>query len=99
MDVNQILEALDTLPFWALKRIQQRLDEVIARHEAWRDPEFAALDEREAKTYRQELVKCGKARCQQCRDGGGHGPYWYAYWTEGSRTRKQYIGKRKPPGV
>ena len=48
------------------------------------------------KTYRQELVKCGRPGCQKCSAGAGHGPYWYAYWSEGGRTRKQYIGKKKP---
>ena len=50
------------------------------------------------KTYRRELVRCGKKGCK-CADGQLHGPYWYAYWTEGSRTRSQYIGKKLPSGV
>lgn len=45
-----------------------------------------------AETYRSEYVKCGKAGCRKC----PHGPYWYAYWREGSRTRKRYIGKVDP---
>jgi hypothetical protein len=43
-------------------------------------------------TYRQEQVRCGKAHCSTC----PHGPYWYAYWKEGGRTRKQYIGRHLP---
>jgi hypothetical protein len=39
-------------------------------------------------TYQRELVRCGKARCERW-----HGPYWYAYWKAGGRTRKRYIGK------
>lgn len=50
------------------------------------------------KTYRSEMVRCGKKSCQ-CADGKLHGPYWYAYWTEGGRTRSQYIGKKLPRGV
>lgn len=34
------------------------------------------------KTYRSEMVRCGKKRCK-CVEGKLHGPYWYAYWTEG----------------
>lgn len=43
-------------------------------------------------TYRQEQVRCGKAACTRC----PHGPYWYAFWKEGGRTRKRYIGRHLP---
>lgn len=43
-------------------------------------------------TYRQEQVRCGKRTCTTC----PHGPYWYAYWKEGGRTRKRYIGRYLP---
>ena len=39
-----------------------------------------------------------KERCK-CAEGKLHGPYWYAYWSEGGKTRSQYIGKRLPKGV
>ena len=39
-------------------------------------------------TYQSELVLCGKPKCRKW-----HGPYWYAYWTTGKRTRTLYIGK------
>jgi len=39
-------------------------------------------------TYRYEWVRCGK-RCAGC----PHGPYVYAYWREGGKLRKRYIGK------
>jgi hypothetical protein len=45
-------------------------------------------DGRHAITYQLELVRCGKARCERW-----HGPYWYAYWKTGGRTKKRYIGK------
>lgn len=45
------------------------------------------------KTYRQVFIKCGKESCK-CAEGPGHGPYWYAYWSEGGHTRCQYIGKK-----
>jgi hypothetical protein len=50
------------------------------------------------KTYQLESVRCGKKNCH-CAVGKLHGPYWYAYWTEGGRTRSQYIGKKLPHGV
>ncbi len=43
-------------------------------------------------SYRQEHVRCGKAGCSTC----PHGPYWYGYWKEDGRTRKQYIGRTLP---
>jgi hypothetical protein len=46
-----------------------------------------------AVTYRLEQVRCGKDNCR-CRRGQEHGPYWYAYWSEGGKTRSKYIGKR-----
>jgi hypothetical protein len=40
-------------------------------------------------TYRLEAVNCGKPGCRSC----PHGPYWYAYYREGTRLRSHYIGK------
>src|SRR5579859_3137988 len=51
-------------------------------------------------TYRQQVSFCGKPQCTKCRDGIGHGPYWYAYHTsEQGRTVRTYVGKRLPAGV
>ncbi len=40
-----------------------------------------------AVSYRSQFVRCGKG-CATC----PHGPYWYAYWKEGGRSRSQYVG-------
>jgi hypothetical protein len=50
-------------------------------------------------TYQFQFRKCGKPRCGTCKDGAGHGPYWYAYWREGSRLRSGYIGKQPPTSI
>ncbi|GAC1682321.1 MAG: hypothetical protein PVS3B3_02640 [Ktedonobacteraceae bacterium] len=50
-------------------------------------------------TYRQQFTRCGKQRCRRCRDGAGHGPYWYAYWSEKGRTVSKYIGVSLPQEV
>lgn len=50
------------------------------------------------KTYRSEMVRCGKKSCK-CAEGKLHGPYWYAYWSEGGKTKSQYIGKQLPKSV
>lgn len=48
-------------------------------------------------SYQLEYVKCGKERCKKCKkDGPGHGPYFYAYWREGDKVKKKYIGKQLP---
>ena len=47
-------------------------------------------------TYQLQYRKCGKPSCSTCRSGQRHGPYWYAYWREGSRLRSGYIGKVHP---
>ncbi len=47
-------------------------------------------------TYQLQYRKCGKAACSTCRNGQGHGPYWYAYWREGARLRSGYVGKTHP---
>jgi DNA-binding SARP family transcriptional activator len=50
-------------------------------------------------TYRQQYTRCGKQRCRKCREGVGHGPYWYAYWREKGRTISKYIGTNLPTEV
>ena len=45
-------------------------------------------------SYQQKHIKCGKDVCHKCRDGKGHGPYWYAFWREGQKIRSRYIGKQ-----
>jgi hypothetical protein len=47
-------------------------------------------------TYQLQYRKCGKVSCRTCREGQGHGPYWYAYWREGSKLRSGYVGKVHP---
>jgi DNA-binding SARP family transcriptional activator/Flp pilus assembly protein TadD len=48
-------------------------------------------------TYHQQVSYCGKPRCRKCREGKGHGPYWYAYQTVNGHTTRTYIGKNLPP--
>lgn len=45
-------------------------------------------------TYQLELVQCGKPNCRKW-----HGPYWYAYWSAGGRTRSLYVGKLLRPAT
>jgi DNA-binding SARP family transcriptional activator/Tfp pilus assembly protein PilF len=50
-------------------------------------------------TYRQQYTRCGKERCRKCKEGHGHGPYWYAYWSEHGRTVSKYIGIQLPDHI
>jgi len=47
-------------------------------------------------TYHQQVSYCGKTRCKKCREGVGHGPYWYAYKTVDGHTTRTYVGKNLP---
>lgn len=48
--------------------------------------------------YYQQVAHCGKKTCGKCRDGIGHGPYWYAYRYENGRIITTYLGKTLPSG-
>src|SRR3989440_9526691 len=50
-------------------------------------------------TYHQQVSYCGKPLCRRCREGIGHGPYWYAYKVVNGRTIRTYIGKVLPPDI
>jgi len=50
-------------------------------------------------TYRQQYTRCGKERCRKCKEGAGHGPYWYAYWSEHGRTLSKYVGIHLPSNI
>ena len=49
--------------------------------------------------YHLQVSFCGKASCSKCREGKGHGPYWYQYQTHNGHTTRHYVGKHLPPGV
>jgi hypothetical protein len=46
-------------------------------------------------TIRKEYVNCKKPKCYH---GRTHGPYYYAYWKEGSKIKKKYIGQYRYEG-
>ncbi len=67
----------------------------LAKKRSPRAPKLPAVENRHhlehghAVTYELRPVLCGKPNC-----GRKHGPYWYAYWTQGGRVRTVYIGKK-----
>jgi hypothetical protein len=46
-------------------------------------------------TIRKEYVNCKKPICYR---GAAHGPYYYAYWKEGKKIKKKYIGQYRYEG-
>jgi uncharacterized protein DUF6788 len=106
MTLREIKKLVSTLTTRQLIRLDAWLHELIEAAESNRhavDGASAArqvLEERRTitKTYRLEEVRCGKKNCH-CAEGRLHGPHWYAYWTEGGRTKSQYVGKKLPCGV
>ena len=51
----------------------------------------------EGQTYSQQYRKCGKANCQTCQDGAGHGPYWYR--RDQLTGARSYVGRELPADV
>lgn len=101
-DIKQSIEALRTkemvkLDAWLHILIKSREAAMKARGITTRH-EVLQAHQTARKTYRLELVSCGKERCK-CVEGALHGPYWYAYWSEGGKTKSEYVGKRLPKGV
>ena len=46
-------------------------------------------------TVHEQWVRCGRSNCR-CALGQLHGPYFYRFWREDGRLRKQYV---KPDAV
>jgi uncharacterized protein (DUF2147 family) len=94
-----LAKILDMLPTFTAKELRIILDlarDLDARYKKWEDPYNHQTEHTTNGTYVQERVKCGKSGCKGCSQLGGHGPYWYWYYSEGGKTRKKYIGKHKP---
>lgn len=105
MRLREIKQSISTMPLKELVRLDTWLHTLIEDRESIKRARGAAkkhevLESRRTaqKTYRLELVRCGKENCH-CAEGKLHGPYWYAYWSEDGKTRSQYVGKRLPKGV
>jgi hypothetical protein len=101
MNLRDAKKSLRGLTPGQLRRLDEWLRELIARADndgRERVPNKRNAQEKKRagrKTYRLERVRCGSKKCR-CASGELHGPYWYAYWLEGGRTRSQYIGKKLP---
>jgi hypothetical protein len=109
---KRLQQAVKKLSPQQLQALQALLDQLIRQTSPQASPEpYAFASQRLAKmnvkrslsrrslglTYRREYVKCGKKGCS-CAKGKGHGPYWYAYWREGKKLKKKYLGKKRTGG-
>ena len=45
-----------------------------------------------------QMVRCGKVGCK-CQRGRLHGPYYYRFWRENGRLRKQYVPRSQLESV
>ena len=100
MKLREIKREVHSLSPKELIRLEVWLRDLIAAAEAERRARAATRrgvnrgPKLTHKTYRLERVRCGKQNCK-CHTGEMHGPYWYAYWTEGGKTKSQYVGKER----
>jgi len=69
-------------------RLHRLIEEKAAEQQQKAGREVVEVRRKGGRTYRLEKVYCGKG-CRGC----PHGPYWYAYWKEGGRTRSAYMSK------
>jgi hypothetical protein len=99
MNLRDAKKSLKRLTPSQLRKLDEWLHELIAqvdkdvRQQLADGSDVPEKKQAGQKTYRLERVRCGSKKCK-CAAGELHGPYWYVYWTEGGRTRSQYIGKR-----
>lgn len=47
-------------------------------------------------TIQKQYRKCNKRACKKCKQGKGHGPYYYAYRRSQGKLISKYIGKELP---
>jgi hypothetical protein len=82
---RELIREIRALDAYDLRRLQMLIRGLLV-------DDAPSGDEPGPVSFRQEMVKCGKQGCTRC----PHGPYWYAYWREGGRTRSRYVGKHLP---
>jgi hypothetical protein len=89
-----VRDALEGLQLSVLYEVRDLVESQISHQEALSSEalpgkrEILEVKHEGSVTYGREKVTCGK-NCKGC----PHGPYWYAYWREGGKTRSKYIGK------
>lgn len=101
MNLHEIKKSVGELPLRELVKLDAWLRKLIntttaqKNEHATAEPAASRAGRATGKTYRLEGVRCGNKNCK-CAAGQLHGPYWYAYWSEGGKTKSQYVGKKLP---
>ena len=99
MKLREIKQSVSSLSLQQLVKLDAWIHGLIENAGSAGSQSVTKADHRSGnKTYRSEMVRCGKKSCR-CAEGKLHGPNWYAYWSEGGKTRSQYVVKRLPKGV
>jgi hypothetical protein len=80
---RDLLDAVKDLDTHDLRRLQ-----ILTRSQLERSGVVDPTEDTNV-SLRKQMVRCGKAGCTKC----PHGPYWYAYWTEGGKRRSRYVGR------
>ncbi|HEY9404971.1 MAG TPA: DUF6788 family protein [Pyrinomonadaceae bacterium] len=101
----KIKQAVRKLSLAQLKRLDEWLHEVILKADESAQAERIPTRKQivddhtvENKTYRLEVIRCGKETCK-CARGKPHGPYWYSYTRVQGKIISQYVGKKLPREV
>lgn len=95
MKLREVKQSIRGLNFLQLVKLDAWLHSVIETAERTGGNQGVGKPPGDHKTYRSEMVRCGKKGCK-CAHGELHGPYWYAYWSEDGKTKSEYVGKHLP---
>ncbi len=63
----------------------------VKKQVASKNREAAKEKARDNKTYPRIFTRCGKKNCKCAKDFVGHGPYWYAFWSEGGERNASIL--------
>jgi len=99
--LHKIFREVERLSYPELVKLDQLIHRLLEDQEVG-EPEIKDRPDREVVernrvgnlTYQLERIRCGKPNCK-CTRGALHGPYFYAYWSEGGKTKSMYIGKQR----
>jgi hypothetical protein len=98
LPLDQLVE-LDAFVRQLIRESRKAEGKKVAGSKSTRRREVVEERVRDNKTYRLVSVRCGKENCKCAKGPAGHGPYWYAFWSEKGATRCKYVGKKLPRGV
>ena len=92
---------LETATQEELESLRERIEAELTRRELAKrqSPESRQVVEERpvsAGALRLERVTCGQLGCRKCKEGEGHGPYWYLYYRRSGKLTSRYLGETIP---